>query len=182
MRQETYLLIPLQFTKSIRIRRASSDAYQLFMKRMAHEEETSNVRKASHITTDPVSDGGFTLPSTGSTKPSIDIVFVHGLQGHPEMTWTYSGKRDKVPKPESSKRATMRSMFRRETRGSSRHELDATQSIMFWPRDLLLNDVPKARILTYGHESKVSHFFGHSKPNHDNLAENGRNFMHRLAA
>lgn len=52
-------------------------------------------------------DTGFTVLHEGHSNPELDIVFVHGLQGHPEKTWTSFSQpfRDKVspqakyPKP-----------------------------------------------------------------------------------
>ena len=32
---------------------------------------------------------GLTLLATGGPSPALDVIFVHGLQGHPEKTWTY---------------------------------------------------------------------------------------------
>ncbi|KAL9609891.1 MAG: hypothetical protein Q9167_005362 [Letrouitia subvulpina] len=44
------------------------------------------------VTTDPVEEEGFTLLASGGNKPLFDIVFIHGLQGHPETTWTHVEK------------------------------------------------------------------------------------------
>lgn len=58
---------------------------------------------------------------------SHSIILIHGLQGHPETTWTCSKTHD----------------------GSK----------LYWPQTLLPKTVPNARILTYGYDSKVTHFF-----------------------
>ncbi|RAL03944.1 esterase/lipase family protein [Aspergillus ibericus CBS 121593] len=52
------------------------------------------------------------------TETLADIVFVHGLQGHPLKTWTANG--------------------------------------VCWPKDLLPDDVPDCRILTFGYDSIVT--------------------------
>jgi hypothetical protein len=49
----------------------------------------------------------------------ISIVFVHGLTGNRESTWT-----DKTAK-------------------------------VFWPKDLLAKDLPKARIITFGYDADI---------------------------
>jgi protein SERAC1 len=49
---------------------------------------------------------------------SLSIVFVHGLTGNRESTWTYNKS-------------------------------------LFWPRDLLVKDVPDTRILTFGYDADV---------------------------
>ena len=33
---------------------------------------------------------GLTLLATGGPNPAMEVIFVHGLQGHPENTWTYT--------------------------------------------------------------------------------------------
>lgn len=38
----------------------------------------------------PVPDQGCTVLSSGGQSPIMDVVFVHGLQGHPKSTWTSS--------------------------------------------------------------------------------------------
>ncbi|QMW44237.1 hypothetical protein G4B11_007657 [Aspergillus flavus] len=45
-------------------------------------------------------DTGFTVLHEGHSNPELDIVFVHGLQGHPEKTWT-SFSQPLRDKPES---------------------------------------------------------------------------------
>jgi hypothetical protein len=91
------------------------------------------------------------------------IVFVHGLQGHPEKTWTYFsppvekkrwlfGKRKDV-KPQES------------------------QDMVFWPFDLLSKHpgLASARILTWGYDSQVSKFFNAN--NQQNISRHGNNLM-----
>lgn len=49
----------------------------------------------------------------------ISIIFVHGLTGSRESTWT-----DKVSK-------------------------------VFWPKDLLAEDLPKGRVITFGYDADI---------------------------
>lgn len=118
-----------------------------------------------------VSDEGFTVLHDPA-KPECDIVFVHGLQGHPKKTWTFSHP------PSSVKRWGLFS------RPKSKVTSDAPQSV-FWPCDLLREDLINAdipaRISTYGYGSRVTEFFS-GKPSQNNILEIGRNFLMDLAA
>ena len=74
---------------------------------------------------------------------AADIIFVHGLQGHPYKTWRYNGiVKEKVydddPKP--SKRLRL---FEKKPQ---RWPTVAKKKIVFWPRDLLPDDVSDARM------------------------------------
>ncbi len=52
-------------------------------------------------------------------------MFVHGLHGSKEATWTAEVKNEKI----------------------------------LWPRDLLQQDIKEARILTWGYDSYIAHFW-----------------------
>jgi pimeloyl-ACP methyl ester carboxylesterase len=67
---------------------------------------------------------------------TCSVIFVHGLTGNRETTWT-----DK-------------------------------QSGVFWPAHLLRRDVPETRILTFGYDADVAHFWA--------LASNNRIGNHAL--
>ncbi|KAH0533344.1 hypothetical protein TsFJ059_001927 [Trichoderma semiorbis] len=62
-----------------------------------------------------------------NSPPIVDIVFVHGLQGHPRK--------------------------RKEKKQNSPENDDQFKPI-FWPADLLPKECPNARILTFGYDSK----------------------------
>ncbi|KAF4630621.1 hypothetical protein G7Y89_g7518 [Cudoniella acicularis] len=112
-----------------------------------------------------------------------DIVFVHGLQGHPRKTWTCEnvselGQQGSVEIIEGSHRR-IKSLFSRKRRAEPKeaHKLEATE--VFWPFDLLPDDCGNARILTWGYDSKVSHFFG-GTANKSNITAYARNLLHAL--
>jgi hypothetical protein len=76
-------------------------------------------------------------------------VFIHGIQGHPQKTWTH-------PK----------TISKSKTEG------------IYWPRDLLSNDFPNVRILTYGYDSHVSRFF--AATNQSGIFSHGQKFLRAL--
>jgi hypothetical protein len=90
------------------------------------------------------------------------IVFIHGLQGHPEKTWTY------IP-PSTSGKLSL-SLGKKPLP-------QETPSGVFWPLDLLSKRprLTKARILTWGYESNVINFLG--SPNHQNMTRHGNDLM-----
>ncbi|KAH0543097.1 hypothetical protein FGG08_002523 [Glutinoglossum americanum] len=92
----------------------------------------------------------------------IDIVFVHGLQGHPEASWIY-------PLPP---------IKRRFFRSPSTDLPEVPREAVFWPYDLLSKhpDFARARILTWGYDTKViSEFFGTS--DQQNISQHGNDLM-----
>lgn len=135
------------------------------------------------VTSDPVEDVGFTLLASGGPKPLFDIVFVHGLQGHPKTTWTHKEVvREDVQNaaPESSTQQSILGKTLSVFRPKAPTQVKTIET--YWPRDLLPQDFPDARIFTYGYASKISYFFGSDRPSRENLTENGRTFMQGLAA
>ncbi|KAI1423348.1 hypothetical protein F5Y12DRAFT_798577 [Xylaria sp. FL1777] len=91
-----------------------------------------------------VRDLGFTTLA----KPdwaAVDIILIHGLQGHPKNTWLYSPPREKP----SFKLLKMKKPRPRETEPQE----------TFWPLDILPGDFSDARIMTYGYDSHITHWF-----------------------
>ena len=89
-----------------------------------------------------------------------DVVFVHGLQGHPWKTWRYKEHRtSKIP------------TFLKKV----------PQKRVFWPRDLLADDVSNVRIFTYGYDSKISHYTS-GPANQSNISQHGLSLLNSVSA
>jgi hypothetical protein len=102
------------------------------------------------------------------TDPIIaDIIFVHGLQGHPRKTWEGNTE---VP-------AEKRSFFGLGKR--KRSECGELSDATFWPADILPDDYKNVRILTYGYDSHVSHYFK-GPANKLNLSQLGEGLLNRV--
>ncbi len=96
-----------------------------------------------------------------------DVLLVHGLGGHPYKTWRFKGKVESkvlVEDAESSRRFGIIKKKRKTWKNISEKKR------VFWPFDLLPDDVSDARILTYGHDSSVSHGF-HGPANKANISQ-----------
>lgn len=116
-------------------------------------------------------------------KEVVSIVFVHGLQGHPRNTWTYYPNPSERDKPSTSGEV-------KKPKGLSRilghhhpkqTESDTeTQDGIFWPEDLLKEDFPKARIMTFGYNTLVQN--GLHTVNQGNLFSHARNLLYDLEA
>ncbi|KAI1499718.1 hypothetical protein F5X99DRAFT_430347 [Biscogniauxia marginata] len=100
---------------------------------------------------------GFTTLQEGGTDPDLDIVFVHGLNGKPDKSWTY---RD-IPseqKTENPKKSRLKALFKKKTKHAvSSKDNPIDKAGVFWPKDLLSQAdwCQTARILTYGYDSDV---------------------------
>jgi hypothetical protein len=112
-----------------------------------------------------VKELGFTtLYEPGGNPPTVDIVFVHGLQGHPWRTWRYKGK------------------LKRRTTAKGNQPWTSTESgRIYWPADLLPNDEPEVRILTYGYDSRVTKWF-RGATNQIDIQEHGVSLLNALDA
>jgi hypothetical protein len=86
-------------------------------------------------------------PSAEAAPIAADIIFVHGLQGHPQETW----------QAHTESPAGKRSFFGLGKR--KRGECGKSSDTVFWPTDILPDNYANVRILTYGYDSHVSHYF-----------------------
>jgi len=71
-------------------------------------------------------------------------------------------------------------MFRRKVQSTGSDDTDDSNTEkVFWPHDLLPTDCMNARILTYGYDSHVSHFFK-GPANQNNINAHGRSLLNAL--
>ncbi|KAI1398898.1 hypothetical protein F4819DRAFT_467027 [Hypoxylon fuscum] len=116
---------------------------------------------------------GFTLlssrdaPPGESHKAKSNIIFVHGLRGHPQKTW----EETRATGDEGVVTLRRRNIFQRLSRSknsastsnhdnnsSSNDTNDESSSVrhkVFWPRDYLIEDIPEANVWTYGYNADV---------------------------
>lgn len=123
---------------------------------------------------------GFTTLIHPPANPVADVVFIHGLQGHPEKTWTYAGGVSNGESvPESNQVHTSCCTFKKKPpmKGGKRQ----INGSVFWPRDLLPKDRNDVRLMTYGYDSDVTKFFN-GAANQTNISEHGRSLLNSLSS
>ncbi|KAL3299673.1 NAD(P)-binding domain protein [Colletotrichum asianum] len=143
-----------------------------------------------------VSSEGFTVLHD-PLDANIDLIFVHGLGGHPFSTWAIrkpkSGS-DVIETPNHTK--TQRPSFlsslccfgthtEDEDNIPADNSADSSGAIQltemsYWPRDLLAESPTCAnvRVLTYGYDSKVTK--GFAAANQNNLFAHARDLLYAL--
>ncbi|KAI9765965.1 MAG: hypothetical protein M1840_006972, partial [Geoglossum simile] len=142
----------------------------------------------------PVADVGLTFLSNPQNAVA-DIVFVHGLQGHPQNTWTYKSKLAQSPQRRGH-RTRILSIFhkfskREHPEPGISEEVDIDQEDgteerrgqgkdVFWPRDLLKKDFPIARIMTFGYNTNITQ--GYEAANQGNIFSHARDLLYGLEA
>lgn len=105
-----------------------------------------------------------------------DVVFVHGLQGHPQRTW-----QSKSPsKPRKSSKSPKNRLNSFDFPGNKHPKVEAKDAAkLFWPAELLPIDFGNVRILTYGYDSKVTK--GFTAPTSKNgIFQHGNSFLRAL--
>lgn len=94
-------------------------------------------------------------------------MFIHGFTGHPERTWTSrkanarQSNNDRIlaaqcAEPPPKRRKTF-NPFSSSTFNNDRGD---TVTATYWPRDLVPQTVPSARVLTYGYDTRIRHWAG----------------------
>ncbi|KAG8526675.1 uncharacterized protein KY384_008104 [Bacidia gigantensis] len=82
---------------------------------------------------------------------SVDIVFVHGILGHPKDTWTCSPKDSKaISEPNDSDENDPDLDHPPSKRRRIEPAIQSNE--VFWPRDLLPEALPQARVMTWGYD------------------------------
>jgi protein SERAC1 len=109
--------------------------------------------------------------------PDLDIVFVHGLQGHPRKTWakkTNAGHQyhHYAPKSQAAEANPLAVV--------DDHTTDSccSDSDIFWPGHLLPHDLPNCRILTWGYDTMVTR--GWTAVSQNNLFSHAKDFLYAL--
>ncbi|KAF5693138.1 hypothetical protein FDENT_2280 [Fusarium denticulatum] len=142
----------------------------------------------------------------GDDATIVDVILVLGLKGHPYKTWRYkqgSENAEKKPKNQerqasklnTSKRLELRQSFKALVKRSStksRQDSNLTTSTVqtssaapenelsvFWPADLLPITCRKARILTFGYDTKITKFTS-GPTNMNSIYSHGKDFLFSL--
>ncbi|RMJ15798.1 hypothetical protein CDV36_004507 [Fusarium kuroshium] len=141
--------------------------------------------------------GLFLVYEPSDQEPAVDIVIIHGLKGHAYKTWTSPLMPDAVIEPpatfqphESEVMAPRREQVLRSVttlmkwasgkRGPSKvPKPKMPVPTLFWPGDLLPKDCPKARILTYGYDTKITKYTSGST-NKNSVFSHSKDFLFAL--
>ncbi|KAH7007260.1 hypothetical protein EDB80DRAFT_842532 [Ilyonectria destructans] len=153
-----------------------------------------------------IHDTGLSVIYQPVTGPAVvDIVIIHGLKGHPFKTWTARNEPHRqyvatssLPQSEcsdtdkerekkiwhgplawkpSGKRAPeddAQMLFAKRVKRS-----DSTDPPVFWPFNLLPRECPKARILTYGYNTKITKYMA-GGTNKSSMFSHSKDFMFAL--
>jgi hypothetical protein len=118
-------------------------------------------------------------------------VFIHGIQVHPRDTWTYTNQDASDSSKATKKASLLRRMLGKNVKAQDGQSGAAVGSGaeaqrdqfegVFWPEDLLPVKFRQCRILTFGYDSHVSHFFK-GPANQNSLMQHGSDLLNRLEA
>ncbi|KAJ3457000.1 hypothetical protein MRS44_014141 [Fusarium solani] len=144
--------------------------------------------------------GLFLVYEPNNQEPAVEcacsIVIIHGLKGHAYKTWTSPLMPDAVADLPTDLRSdgemiksrrehvlrSVTSLMKRASgkRGPSNASKPKTPvPTLFWPRDLLPEDCPNARILTYGYDTKITKYTSGST-NKNSVFSHSKDFLFAL--
>ncbi|CVL05354.1 uncharacterized protein FMAN_10786 [Fusarium mangiferae] len=172
---------------------------------MMDGQGSSRIREKYHPET-IISTGLSVIYVPETDAAIVDIIMVHGLKGHPYKTWRCKQtpeNEDKLsinpdkeaPKSSTSKRLELRQSIKAFLKGSSSNRQDSSltdstftntlaletgDGSVFWPADLLPQICKKARILTFGYDTKITKFTS-GPTNTNSIFSHGKDFLFSLA-
>ncbi|KAL8697121.1 MAG: hypothetical protein Q9201_007298 [Fulgogasparrea decipioides] len=119
-----------------------------FIRRLRSQKndvEAQSIDEGLAETSQPVhtSSLGLRVVNPYQVNAVIDVIFIHGLTGNRELTWTAKG------------------------------------AAACWPELFLVNDLPEARIITYGYDADVVNFWSMASQN--TIADHSQKFLSSLA-
>lgn len=132
---------------------------------------------------------GFTRLSAGEPSDdqrSLNIIFVHGLRGHPRKTWEAAPATSRECSNDAVRDHTgWFPWFRRLATGSPSTSIEqvsvpsSSPSKVFWPEQYLASDIPQTIVWTYGYNADV--IGGLFQANNQNsISQHGRDLSVKL--
>ncbi|KAL2672302.1 hypothetical protein Neosp_013005 [[Neocosmospora] mangrovei] len=127
-----------------------------------------------------VRDIGFTCLGTSEGSYRFNVIFVHGLRGHPKRTWGGSDETSQTPTATASgsRGRSIKSFFRR-SRPSPNTTPDVELQKPFWPDEFLAQDLREARVWTYGYNANVIEGLFQAS-NQNSVSQHGRDLAVRF--
>ncbi|KAK4196100.1 hypothetical protein QBC40DRAFT_287873 [Triangularia verruculosa] len=105
-------------------------------------------------------------PLYESQDAMMDVVFIHGIAGHPYRTWASSpSPNHHTPGPNEVMWLAGSSPQAHQTPSSNIIEVSESDS-GYWPAQLVPTAIPNSRVLTYGYDVEIRHHF----PLHPHIA------------
>ncbi|KAI1128486.1 hypothetical protein F5Y10DRAFT_265123 [Nemania abortiva] len=148
----------------------------------------------SRFETPIIQKTGFTRLSRGDSpqnkSPKVNIIFVHGLMGHPQKTWEHrqiEANKRTAERPRRRDCCSILFLSRHtkptdasvnEDSGNNGGE-SAKERRVFWPQDYLLEDVPEAEVWTYGYNADVTEGLFQAN-NQNSVSQHGRDLGFQL--
>lgn len=130
------------------------------------------------------------------SKIIADLVFVHGLGGHPRKTWQYRKAMSNVEACAAPQKSLLKRFFQRkqseeasktqaasepsEAGSSETRHPDQSHKHCFWPIDLVPDEFDNVRVLTYGYDSHPSHFY-FGRINQMNISQHSQQLLQSIS-